>query len=217
MRNDFFSIIGEILTYGGSTFAALVAMSIYTMTDGFFVGNWVGTAGLEALALVYPITMVFVALGTLFETGGSAVVSEKIGANKKNLAEKIMRSNYLCAFVIGIIVAIVGNIFIEPIMQILSDNPDERHIIDLAISFLRISLCGVPFLLTIYLTGAFMRCVEKPMHVFWLIGSTSLTNIILDALFIIGFGWGMKGAAIFWERRFLFGISNIHSKNFLRR
>ena len=196
MRNDFFSIIGEILTYGGSTFAALVAMSIYTMTDGFFVGNWVGTAGLEALALVYPITMVFVALGTLFETGGSAVVSEKIGANKKNLAEKIMRSNYLCAFVIGIIVAIVGNIFIEPIMQILSDNPDERHIIDLAISFLRISLCGVPFLLTIYLTGAFMRCVEKPMHVFWLIGSTSLTNIILDALFIIEFGWGMSGAAI---------------------
>ena len=167
----------------------------YTTTDGFFIGNWVGTAGLEAMALVYPVTMVFIALGTLFETGGSAVVSEKIGANKKILAEKIMRSNYLCAFIIGIIFAIIGNIFIEPILQTLADNPDERQIIDLAISFLRISLCGVPFLLTINLTGAFMRCIEKPMHVFWLVGSTSLINIILDALFIIGFGLGMRGAA----------------------
>jgi len=195
MRGDFFSTIGEILKYGGSTFAALVAMSIYTMTDGFFIGNWVGTTGLEALALVYPITMVFIAFGTLFETGGSAVVSEKIGENKKKLAEKIMRSNYLCAFIIGIIFAIIGNIFIEPILQTLSDNPNERHIINLAISFIRISLWGLPFLLTIYLTGAFMRCVEKPMHVFFLVGSTSLTNIILDALFIIVFGWGMRGAA----------------------
>ena len=111
MRSDFFSTIVEIIKYGGSTFAALVAMSIYTTTDGFFIGNWVGTAGLEAMALVYPVTMVFIALGTLFETGGSAVVAEKIGANKKILAEKIMRSNYLCAFAIGIFFAIIGNIF----------------------------------------------------------------------------------------------------------
>ncbi len=195
MQEDFFSTIGEIIKYGGSTFAALVAMSIYTTTDGFFIGNWVGTSGLEAMALVYPITMIFLALATLFETGGSAVVSQIIGAGNKTLAEKIMRSNYICAFVIGIIVAVVGNIFIEPLLSALADNPDEQHIIDLAISFLRINFCGVPFLLTVYLTGAFMRCVEKPSHVFYLVGSTSLANIILDALFIIGFGWGMQGAA----------------------
>lgn len=196
MQNDFFSTIGEIIKYGGSTFAALVAMSIYTTTDGFFIGNWVGTEGLEAMALVYPITMIFIALGTLFETGGSAVVSQIIGAGKKQLAEGIMRSNYVCAGVIGIIFAVVGNIFIEPLLQALIISADEQHIVDLAISFLRISLFGLPFLLTIYLTGAFMRCIEKPGHVFYLVGLTSLTNIILDALFIILFGWGMNGAAI---------------------
>lgn len=195
MREDFFSTIVEIIKYGGSTFAALVAMSIYTTTDGFFIGNWVGTEGLEAMALVYPVTMIFMALGTLFETGGSAVVAQVIGENKKPLAEKIMRSNYGCAFVIGIIVAVVGNIFIESLLMLLSDNPDEQHIIDLAISFLRISFCGLPFLLTVNLTGAFMRCIDKPSHVFYLVGSTSLANIILDALFIIVFGWGMEGAA----------------------
>ena len=91
MREDFFSTIAEIIKYGGSTFAALVAMSIYTATDGFFIGNWIGVDGLEAMALIFPITMIFGALGTLFETGGSAVVSEKIGAGEKTLAEKIIQ------------------------------------------------------------------------------------------------------------------------------
>lgn len=195
MHSDFFSTIGEIIKYGGSTFAALVAMSVYTTTDGFFIGNWIGTDGLEALALVYPVTMIFIAFATLFETGGSAVVSQIIGVGNKTLAEKIMRSNYLCAAIVGIIVAVVGNIFIEPLLVILSDNPNEQYIIDLAVSFLRISLCGLPFLLTVYLTGAFMRCVDNPGHVFYLVGSTSLVNVILDALFIIVFGWGMQGAA----------------------
>ncbi|MBQ9496257.1 MAG: hypothetical protein IJR52_01635, partial [Selenomonadaceae bacterium] len=105
MRDDFFSTIAEIIHYGGATFAALVAMSIYMTTDGFFIGNWVGTNGLEAMALVFPITMAISAIGVLFETGGSAVVSEKIGAGNKNLSEQIMRSNYLCAAILGIIVA----------------------------------------------------------------------------------------------------------------
>lgn len=196
MQNDFFSTIGEIIKYGGSTFAALVAMSIYTTTDGFFIGNWVGTEGLEAMALVYPVTMIFIALGTLFETGGSAVVSQIIGAGKRQLAEAIMRSNYVCAGVVGIIFIVVGNNFVGSVLQTFVSTSNEQHIVDMAVSFLRISLFGLPFLLTIYLTGAFMRCLEKPGHVFYLIGLTSLVNIIFDALFIIVFGWGMNGAAL---------------------
>ena len=196
MHNDFFSTVKEIIHYGGSTFAALVAMSIYMMTDGFFVGNWVGVDALEAMALIFPVTMAFSAIGVLFETGGSAVVSEKIGAGQKQLAEKIMRSNYLVAVTIGIIIAVLGNIFIEPLLSLLSEDANEQHIIELAIMFLRITLCGAPFLITIYMTGAFMRCVDNPGHVFFLVGTSNLVNIILDALFIIVFGWGLKGAAI---------------------
>ncbi len=196
MKDDFFSIVTEIIKYGGSTFAALVAMSIYTSTDGFFIGNWVGAEGLEAMALIYPITMIFTALGTLFETGGSAVVSEKIGEGKKQLAEKIMRANYVYAIILGVIFVIIGNLLIKPLLYSIVDSPEEYQIADLAISFLRITLCGLPFLLMIYLTGAFMRCVDKPMHVFYFVGLTSITNVILDALFIIVFGWGMEGAAL---------------------
>ncbi len=196
MSGDFFSTVKEIIHYGGSTFAALVAMSVYMMTDGFFVGNWVGVDGLEAMALIVPINMAISAIGVLFETGGSAVVSEQIGAGKKQLAEKIMRSNYLFVVILGIIVAIVGNIFIEPLLKLLSEDANEQYIIELAIMFLRITLCGVPFMLTIYITGAFMRCIDKPEHVFLFVGSSVFANIILDALFIIVFGWGLKGAAI---------------------
>lgn len=196
MHNDFFSTIGEIIKYGGSTFAALVVGCIYTTTDGFFIGNWVGTDGLEAMALVFPVTILFATIGTLFETGGSAVVAKEIGEGKKLLAEKIMRTNYLCAGVIGIVVAVVGNLTIEPSLHMLADAPEEYAIIDMAVGFLRITLCGVPFLLTIYLTSAFMRCIGNPTHVFYFVGSSAALNVVLDALFIVAFGWGMEGAAL---------------------
>lgn len=196
MHGDFFSTVGEILKYGGSTFAALVAMSIYTTTDGFFIGNFVGTDGLGAMALIFPVTLIFTALTTLVETGGSSVVSEKIGAGKKFLAERIMCSNYVFAIAVGVILAVVGNIFVEPLLHALASTPDEYRIIDFAVGFLRITLCGAPFLLTISLTGAFMRCVGQPTHVFYLVGTTALVNIILDALFIVGFAFGMTGTAV---------------------
>lgn len=196
--SNFLSTIGEIIKYGGSTFAALAVMSLYTTTDGIFIGNFVGNDGLEAMALVFPVTMIFTALSTLFEIGGSAVVAEKIGLGKKTLAEEIMRTNYLCAAIIGIFLAIIGNIFIESIFNVIypANNPDEQHIVELAISFLRITLCGLPFLIIIYSTGAFMRCIGQPTHVLYLIGSTALSNIVLDAIFIILFGLGMRGAAL---------------------
>ena len=195
MRRDFFSTIGEILKYGGSTFAALVVNSIYTVTDGFFVGNWVGSDGLEALALVFPVVVIFNALSCIFELGGSAVVSENIGSGKINLAEKIIRTNYVCAIVVGVITAIVGNIFVEPIFYMIVSSPEQTKIIDMAIGFVRIILCGLPFLLIILSTGAFMRCLDHPTHVVYLLGATSVTNIILDTLFIVVFGWGVTGAA----------------------
>ncbi len=195
MQEDFFSTIKEILKYGGSTFAALIVMSIYTTTDGLFIGNFIGTDGLSAMALVYPVTIIFIAVGTLFETGSSAVVAKTIGENKKNLSEKIMRTNYFVAIFLGIIIAIIGNIFIEDFLKILSDKPEEILIVDMAVSYLRITLCSVPFLITIYMAGAFMRCIGKPSHVVYLMSATVFVNIILDALFIIIFGWGMEGAA----------------------
>ena len=196
MRGDFFSTVGEILKYGGSTFIALAIVSIYMTTDSFFIGNWIGSEGLQAMALVYPVTIIFMSLGIIFETGASAVVSEKIGAGQKNLAEKIIRTNYVFGIFIGVIVFIAGNILVEPVLYWLGDNSGEIKIIELAISYLKINFFGVPFLLTIYLTSTFMRCIEQPTHVFYFMGLTSLTNIILDALFIAVFGWGMNGGAL---------------------
>ena len=141
MRNDFFSTIKEILKYGGSTFAALAAVSIYTTIDGIFVGNFIGTDGLEALAMSFPVILLFMALSTLFETGASAIVSEKIGAKEKNLAEKIMRTNYFFAFFFGIFVAILGNILIKPLLYYIVNNSEEIFIANLAISYLRIMFC----------------------------------------------------------------------------
>ena len=133
MRNDFLSTLGEIIKYGGSTFAALLVGCVYTMTDAFFIGNWIGADGLEALALIFPVTVIFASLGVLFETGASAVVSQEIGAGKGTLAERIMRTNYICGLLLGIIFVIAGNFFIEPMLALLADDPEEYRVVETAV------------------------------------------------------------------------------------
>ena len=187
--------VREILRYGGSTFAALVAVSVYTMTDMYFIGNYVGQDGLGAMALAYPVTLIFTALGTLVEIGGSAVVSELFGKGRRDEAEAAMRGSYLYVAAIAVFLAAVGHLVIGPVLVFLSSDPSEQHIIGHAESYLTVVLWGVPFLLAMTLTQAFMRCIEKPNHVFLLIVAAAMTNVALDALFVAGLGMGMQGAA----------------------
>ena len=196
MTNNFFSTAGEIIKYGGSTFAALIVTSLYLAADGFFIGNWIGTDGLSAMALIFPIMIIFTAFGTLFETGSGPVVSKLIGEGNKALSEKVMRSNYVCALILGFIIAVIGCLGAGTLLRFLSNSADDLRIIELAVSYLRIGFFGLPFLLTVYLTGAFMRSIDQPSHVFFLVGSTSLMNVALDAIFIALLGWGMEGAAL---------------------
>lgn len=195
-EQDIGGIIRDIISYGGSTFAALVAASIYTMTDEYFIGNYVGRDGLGAMALVFPVTLIFTALGTLVEIGGSAVVSEMIGKGRRAEAEAVIRGNYLYVGVFAVVIAVAGNFLAKPLLQSLSDTPDEWHIVGYAVSYLKIILWGMPFLLAGVLTQGFMRCIEKPRHVLYLIFTTSMTNVVLDALMMAVFGMGMEGAAL---------------------
>ncbi len=188
-------ILRDIISYGGSTFAALVAVSIYTMTDELFIGNYVGRDGLGAMALVYPVTLIFSALGTLVEIGGSAVVSELIGEKKNEEAESVMRGNFLYVGLTGLFIAVVGHLMIGPFLSLVSSHASSQHITEYAVEYLKIVLWGVPFTLIMTLTEAFMRCIKKPRHVLYLMFTTSFVNVILDGFFMGVFGMGIRGAA----------------------
>ena len=194
-NTDFGSIITEILKYGGSTFAALVATSIYTVTDEIFIGHALGIFGLAAMGVVYPVTLIATALTTLAEVGSSAVVAEAIGKGDLKRAESLMRGNYFYLVIFGTLIAIISVILVAPILDILSAGDDDINIIIGATDYLHISLLAIPFMLVVTLTQTFMRCIDKPGHVLYLLATTSLTNIVLDAILILLLDFGLQGAA----------------------
>ena len=96
MNEDFFSTVKEIIKYGGSTFAALVVTSVYMMTDGFFIGNFVGTEALAAMALIYPVVMIFIALRFLKQEAVRLFLKKSVRIKKillKKLCVQIMSSH----------------------------------------------------------------------------------------------------------------------------
>ena len=189
-------VVRDIISYGGSTFAALVAVSLFYITDEYFIGNFVGRDGLSAMALAFPVTLIFTSLATLVEVGSSAVVSELIGKGRRDEAEATMRGNYLYIVILALVLAALGHLFIEPILRILPDHPSDLHIFDYAMAYLKIVLWGVPFLIVMTLTETFMRCIGKPRHVFFLVSTCALANVLFDILFMVLLGWGMEGAAL---------------------
>ncbi len=189
-------VVRDILSYGGSTFAALVAVSLFYITDEYFIGNFVGRDGLSAMALAFPVTLIFTSLATLVEVGSSAVVSELIGKGRRDEAEAAMRGNYLYIAILALVLVALGHLFIEPILRILPDHPSNQHIFDNAMTYLKIVLWGVPFLIVMTLTQTFMRCIGKPRHVFFLVSACALANVLFDILFMALLGWGMEGAAL---------------------
>lgn len=189
-------VVRDIISYGGSTFAALVALSLFYITDEYFIGNFVGKDGLSAMALVFPVMLIFTSVATLVEVGSSAVVSELIGKGRRGEAEAAMCGNYLYMAILALVLAALGHLFIEPILRILPEQPSDQHIFGNATAYLKIVLWGVPFLIVVTLTVTFMRCIGKPRHVFFLVSVCALTNVLFDILFMALLGWGMEGAAL---------------------
>ena len=92
----------------------------------------------------------------------------------------------------GILLAIIGNLFLPRIAVLLGA---EGAVLENAILYGRICLCGIPFLTLQYTLQGFLITAERPQVGFWITVAAGVTNMILDALFITVFHWGLAGAA----------------------
>lgn len=94
-------------------------MSAYMMTDGIFVARLINTTALSAVNIIMPLIMVSVALGTMMAAGGSAIVAKKMGEGKEHEARENFSLVTIATVLCGVLLAIVGLIFIDPIIRFL--------------------------------------------------------------------------------------------------
>lgn len=191
LLSDHFTI-GKLLRFTVPSMVMMVFISIYSVIDGFFVSNFAGTTSFAALNLVFPFVMFLSVTGFVFGAGGTALIAKTLGKGMPDEANRIFSMLvYLGAFS-GVLFAVVGWPFLDDVSVLL--GADEA-LLGECVQYGRILLVAMPFFMLEIMFHSMLIAAEKPdlgLIVTLIAGGL---NIALDALFIAGFGWGLKGAA----------------------
>ena len=173
--------------------AMVIIGSLYSIVDGLFVSNFVGSTPFAGLNLVWPAIMVVGSLGIMIGTGGTAIVSILIGQN--NMEKACQAFTTLIAFtaILAVVFGIPLYIFMPDIVALL--GAQEEGLIASATLYGRFFAVGMPAFMLQSAFQPFFMTAEKPELGTILSIACGVTNMALDALFILVFGWGLAGAA----------------------
>lgn len=183
----------NILKFAVPTIAMTVFMSFYTMVDGLFVSNLIGTGALSAINLTAPIIQLVTAVSTMLATGGSAVIMKKMGEQKAEEAKEDFTFLILVNVIVGIVMCAVGYLAMDHIFAGMNLSADvERYCVEYLGRYL---IFTVPILLMNNFT-LYMIASEKASLSLICTVTGGVLNMVLDYVFIAGFGMGISGAAI---------------------
>lgn len=172
----------------------MMVNGIYNIVDRIFIGNdpSLGSLGLAAVSITYPVTLVLLAFSLMVAVGGSTIFSISLGKKEEHKAQHFLGNAVALAIILGAIFMIFGNIFIEPILTFLGASPE---VLPYAEDYLSIILFGAIFQSVAIALNNFARADGSPRisMISMLIGAGF--NIVFDYIFIVQLGWGMAGAA----------------------
>ncbi len=183
----------NIVKFAVPTIAMTVFMSFYTMVDGLFVSNLIGTDALSAINLTAPIIQLVTAISTMLATGGSAVIMKKMGEQKTDEAKEDFTFLILVNVIVGIVMCVVGYLAMDHIFAGMNLSADvEGYCVEYLSRYL---VFTVPILLMNNFT-LYMIASEKANLSLICSVMGGVLNMALDYVFIAGFDMGISGAAI---------------------
>lgn len=189
--SDHFSY-GKLLRFTVSPILMMIFTSVYSMVDGLFISNFVGITPFASVNLIFPFLQLVGCFGFMFGSGGSALVSATLGAGDKVRANRIFSMLTYVALATGVVIAILGILFIRPIaIRMGADTDMLPH----CVTYGRILLLALPLFTMQNMFQSFLITAEKPALGLGITLIAGLTNLVLDALFVAVFSWGVAGAA----------------------
>ena len=190
--SDHFSY-GRLLRFTLPSIVMMVFTSIYGVVDGIFVSNFAGKTAFAAINLIMPYIMMFGTLGIMVGTGGTALVSMTMGAGDHKQANAIFSQLVYVCIGFGVILSTAGIALLRPVSIALGA---EGQMIDDCVLYGRLTLPALTALILQMAFQSFCVAAEKPNLGLGLTIGAGITNIVLDALFVGFFHWGLAGAAI---------------------
>lgn len=170
----------------------IICTAVYGVVDGFFISNYVGKVPFAAVNLVMPVDLVPVAIGFMIGEGGNALISKKLGENKRGIANQYFSLLIYTTAVIGVVLSLAGYAFTPVIADILGANDQLKPY---CVEYGRILFAAQFFYVLQNIFQSFFIAAGKPdlsLKVSLLSGGI---NVLLDVLFIVVLQWGVAGAA----------------------
>ena len=193
-----------LLMYALPSVISQIIASVYNIVDRVFLGQCVGALAIAGLAITMPVMNIVHAFGSLVGVGSSARMSIVLGRRDMQWAGRILGNSMLLTFAFGMLFVVGGYLFMDDILTAFGASHDT---LAYARQYMRIVLPGM-FLttLTFNLTGL-IRASGYPKRSMWILAGGAILNIVLDAVFIYGLGWGISGAA--WATTISMGVSAV--------
>lgn len=185
--------VGKLLrTMAIPAILANIMNALYNVVDQIFIGQGVGYLGNAATNIAFPITTICLSLGVMIGIGTAANFNLSLGRGNQKRAEEVVGTSFVSILTVGVILCLIIRTFLEP-MMILFGATEE--ILPYAMEYTKITSLGIPLFLLALGTNPLIRADRSPKYAMLSVMSGAILNVILDAIFIFGFGLGISGAA----------------------
>lgn len=186
---------GRLMRFTMPSIAMMIFTSIYGVVDGFFVSNFAGKTPFAAVNLVFPLLMILSTVGFIFGTGGTAIVAKTLGQGDKARANRYFSLFVYVTFGLGVVLAILALIFIRPICILLGAR---GALLENCVIYSRVILAASPFFSLQLMFQSFFVTAEKPNLGLWVTVASGVTNMVLDAVLVMGLpqAYKLTGAAV---------------------
>ncbi len=182
-----------VMTNALPAMAAMLMVLIYNLADTFFIGQTHNDILVAAVSVATPVFLIFMAVGTIFGIGGTSVISRAMGEGKTDYAKKVCSFCMWACVGVGLVMSVLFLVFMDELLALIGASADTWAY---ARTYLIIVSCSGPFVLISNCYSNLIRAEGRSTQAMMgqLIGN--LLNIVLDPIMILGFGWGIAGAAI---------------------
>lgn len=182
----------HLLRYTFPSMIMLVFTSIYGVVDGFFVSNFAGKTPFAAVNFIIPLLMILGCVGFMFGTGGGALIAITMGVGRTEKANELFSLIIYVSAGCGVLLAGLGFLFLRPIASLMGA---EGQLLEDCLTYGYIILAAIPFYVLQYEFQCLFATAGKPKLGLYVTMAAGIANILLDALFVAGFHWGIEGAA----------------------
>jgi len=182
-----------LFRFSSPAILGMLVSALYNIVDTLFVGRGVGPLGITALTIVLPIQLIIMAVGIMVGIGSASVISRSLGAGNSEKALKTAGTGILLNLVLSSVLMVLAYIFIDKILYFFGASTETLKLAKDYMSIILIGFISFSFAIS---SNNLIRAEGKPRAAMYAMLIGAVCNIILDPVFIFGFGMGVRGAAI---------------------